>query len=87
MRLARSVRQRTHRAVHRNDVTAAGTLIRSGADVNAVIAESELLVVGLATPVVIEALARGATADKIVLDLAPLPDRSAIAAQVEGLCW
>jgi GDP-mannose 6-dehydrogenase len=62
-----------------------GQLVR--ADVNAVIAESELLVVGLATPVVTEALARGATADKIVLDLAPLPDRSAIAARVDGLCW
>ncbi len=62
-----------------------GQLLR--ADIAAVIGESELLVVGLAGAAVADALARHARADQIVLDLVHLPNRSAIAARVEGLCW
>ena len=62
-----------------------GQLVR--ADVAAVIAESEVLVVGLATPAVTQALASGAGPDKLVLDLTHLPNRDDIKARVEGLCW
>jgi GDP-mannose 6-dehydrogenase len=62
-----------------------GQLVR--ADVAAVIAESDVLVVGLSTPEVTQALALGAGPDKLVLDLTQLPNRAEIKARVEGLCW
>jgi GDP-mannose 6-dehydrogenase len=62
-----------------------GQLIRS--DIEAVIAESELIVVGLSGADVSAALARHARVDQLVLDLVDLPDRSAFAGRVEGLCW
>lgn len=62
-----------------------GQLVR--ADIAAVIADSDFLVVGLAGADVAQALATHARADQRVLDLVQLPNRAAIAAQVEGLCW
>ena len=62
-----------------------GQLVR--ADVAAVIAESDVLVVGLSTPEVTQALASGAGPEKLVLDLTRLPNRGDIRARVEGLCW
>jgi GDP-mannose 6-dehydrogenase len=62
-----------------------GQLVR--ADIESVIKESDVLVVGLSGQEVFDALARHARADQHVLDLVNLPDRSALAARVEGLCW
>jgi GDP-mannose 6-dehydrogenase len=62
-----------------------GQLLRP--QIEAVIAESDLLVVGLSGAAVAEALAVHARADQVVLDLVNLPNRAAIAARVEGLCW
>jgi len=62
-----------------------GQLLRP--EIEAVIAESELLVVGLTTPEVAQALAVHARPDQVVLDLVNLSNRAAIAAKVEGLCW
>jgi GDP-mannose 6-dehydrogenase len=56
-------------------------------DLGAVIRDSALLVVGLATPDVVKALARHARPDQTVLDLVHLPSLEGIAARVEGLCW
>lgn len=62
-----------------------GQLLR--ADMAAVIAESELLVVGLTGADVSAALAAQCRADQIVMDVVKLPGRDAIRAHVEGLCW
>ena len=56
-------------------------------EIDQVIAQSEVLVVGLTGNAVAEALARCCRADQTVLDLVNLGNRAAIAAQVEGLCW
>ena len=42
---------------------------------------------GLAGQSVFEALANRSRADQILLDLVNLPNRAAIRATVEGLCW
>lgn len=52
-----------------------------------VIAESEVLVVGLAGQEIAEALARLCRPDQFLLDLVGLPRRAPIAATVAGLCW
>lgn len=62
-----------------------GQLLR--ADLTQVIAESELLVVGLADARVYEALATHCRPDQQVIDLVNLPNREAIRAPVSGLCW
>ena len=62
-----------------------GQLLR--ADIAEVIAESEVLVVGLAGAVVSKALATQCRSDQFVLDLVNLPNQTAIRARVEGLCW
>ena len=62
-----------------------GSLIRP--TIQAVIDESEVLVVGLAGPVVVEALASRTTSQQHVIDLVNLPNRERLAASVEGLCW
>ena len=55
--------------------------------IETVIADADVLVVGLSGAAVAEALAKNCRADQIVLDLVNLNNRAAIAAQVEGLCW
>lgn len=62
-----------------------GQLVRS--DIETVIAESELLVIGLSGADVAKALAHHVRADQVVFDLVNLPNRSAVAGRVEGLCW
>ena len=57
------------------------------ADIEEVIADSEVLVVGLTGRDVAQALARHCRADQTVLDLVNLGSGHGIAAQVEGLCW
>jgi GDP-mannose 6-dehydrogenase len=62
-----------------------GSLIRS--DIEAVIAESDLLVVGLNNISVATALAEHIRPDQIVLDLTGLPTRDGLLGQYRGLCW
>ena len=62
-----------------------GQLLR--ADIAEVIAESEVLVVGLTGADVSKALATQCRSDQFVLDLVNLPNQTAIRARVEGLCW
>jgi GDP-mannose 6-dehydrogenase len=57
------------------------------AEIEKVIANSEVLVVGLSGSAVAESLARHCRADQLVLDLVNLGNRKDIAAQVQGLCW
>lgn len=57
------------------------------ADVEAVIAESEVLVVGLADERVFSALAAHATPNHLILDLVNLPNRAALKGQCLGLAW
>jgi GDP-mannose 6-dehydrogenase len=53
----------------------------------AVIAASEVLVVALSNPAVIDVLARFSRPDQVVLDLVHLPNRALLHARVEGLSW
>ncbi|TLD43969.1 MAG: GDP-mannose 6-dehydrogenase [Accumulibacter sp.] len=62
-----------------------GDMIRS--EIQDVIAESEVLVLGLGGQDVVDSLVRCCRPEQIVLDLVGLPDRQAIGAVVEGLCW
>jgi GDP-mannose 6-dehydrogenase len=62
-----------------------GSLIRS--DIQDVIDNSEVLIVGLNDAKIIDTLARHVRKDQLVLDLVNIGDASAIAAKVEGLCW
>lgn len=57
------------------------------ADIAEVIAQSELLVVGLTGAEVSDALATHCRAEQLVLDVVNLPNKSAIPARTEGLCW
>lgn len=56
-------------------------------DVARVIGGAEVLVVGLATPEVNEALASHCHEGQWVLDLVRLPSQLTLPAKVEGLCW
>jgi len=56
-------------------------------DLDTVIAEAEVLVVGLDNPQIHAALAARTRPDQLVVDLVNLRNRGAIAAKVEGLCW
>jgi len=62
-----------------------GSLIRSSLET--VIAESDLLVVGMSNPDVAAALGRHVRTDQIVLDLVGLPTREGLAGVYQGLCW
>ncbi|OHC80872.1 MAG: GDP-mannose dehydrogenase [Rhodoferax sp. RIFCSPLOWO2_12_FULL_60_11] len=62
-----------------------GQMLR--ADIEGVIDESEVLVVGLADQAVFDTLASLCRPDQVVLDLVNLPNCAAIRAKVEGLCW
>ena len=56
-------------------------------DMEGVIDESEVLVIGLSGQTVFDMLAHRARSDQVLLDLVHLPNRAAIRAKVEGLCW
>lgn len=57
------------------------------ADVQSVIAESDVLVVGLADKRVFDALKSFVTPDHLILDLVNLPNRSELSGQCIGLAW
>jgi GDP-mannose 6-dehydrogenase len=52
-----------------------------------VIADAEVLVVGICTPAIAQSLAEHVRADQIVIDLVNLPQRAGLRAQVQGLSW
>ncbi len=56
-------------------------------DIEGVIAESDLLVVGLSDTRIFEALAQHVREDQIVLDLVNIPHRETLRGKVTGLCW
>jgi len=62
-----------------------GQLVRP--DVAAVVAESDVLVVALKSPDVVDALVRLVRPSQRVLDLVGLPEQIGSAVFVEGLCW
>ncbi len=62
-----------------------GELLR--AELAEVIAEAEVLVVGISGPEIVDALATLCRPDQLLLDLVRLPEGTSIAARVEGLCW
>jgi GDP-mannose 6-dehydrogenase len=62
-----------------------GSLMRE--DIESVIAESEVLVVGLNDRKIFEALVRHVRADQIIVDLVNIPRREALHAKLLGLCW
>jgi GDP-mannose 6-dehydrogenase len=62
-----------------------GSLMRE--DIESVIAESEVLVVGLSDAKIFEAIARHAREDQIILDLVNIPRRETLRGRVVGLCW
>jgi GDP-mannose 6-dehydrogenase len=62
-----------------------GSLMRG--DIESVIAESDLLVVGLSNASIFEALAQHVREDQIILDLVNIPQREALRGEVVGLCW
>jgi GDP-mannose 6-dehydrogenase len=56
-------------------------------DIEGVIADSDLLVVGLSDAKVFDAIARHVRDDQTVLDLVRIPNAGELPAQVIGLCW
>jgi GDP-mannose 6-dehydrogenase len=62
-----------------------GSLLRE--DIQSVIAESDILVVGLSGPRIFEALARHVREDQVVLDLVNIPRHASLRGKVMGLCW
>jgi GDP-mannose 6-dehydrogenase len=62
-----------------------GSLMRE--DIESVIGESDVLVVGLSDGTIFEALARHVREDQIVLDLVNIPRRERLRGRVMGLCW
>ena len=62
-----------------------GSLMRE--DIENVIGESDVLVVGLSDTKIFEALARHVREDQIILDLVNIPQREALHGKVMGLCW
>ncbi|MEO8132706.1 MAG: nucleotide sugar dehydrogenase [Betaproteobacteria bacterium] len=56
-------------------------------DIQRVIADSEVLVVGLSNPEVFKAVAQHVRADQIVLDLVRMPLPEALRCTYVGLCW
>ncbi len=62
-----------------------GSLLRS--DIEGVISDSELLVVGLSNTPIFEALERHVRADQLVVDLVGIPQRHELRGNVTGLCW
>ena len=62
-----------------------GSLIHGS--IENVIAESDVLVVGLNHPSVAAALARYVRPDQVVFDLVRMPSREGLRGQYQGLCW
>lgn len=62
-----------------------GSLMRG--DLESVIADSEVLVLGLAEPGIYETLRRHVREDQILIDLVNMPNREGLRGQYQGLCW
>ena len=62
-----------------------GQMLR--AEIGTVIDESEVLVVGLSGQQVFDDLAQQCRSEQILIDLVNLPNREAMLAKIEGLCW
>jgi len=62
-----------------------GSLMRE--DIESVIAESELLVVGLSDERTYDALRRLVREDQVVLDLVNIPQCQTLRGKLVGLCW
>jgi len=62
-----------------------GSLMRS--DLESVIAESEVLVLGLADPRIFDVLKRCVRDDQVVVDLVNMPGRETLRGRYLGLCW
>ena len=62
-----------------------GSLMRE--DIESVISQSDVLVVGLSGLPIFEALTRHVREDQTVLDLVNIPKRHALKGKVMGLCW
>ncbi len=62
-----------------------GSLMRE--DIESVISQSDVLVVGLSAPAIFEALTRHVREDQTVLDLVNIPKPKALKGKVMGLCW
>lgn len=62
-----------------------GQMMRS--EIEEVVAESEVLVIGLSGQAIAARLAKLVRPDQLLLDLVNLPNREAISGKVEGLCW
>jgi GDP-mannose 6-dehydrogenase len=62
-----------------------GSLMRS--DIEGVIAESDLLVLGLSDERIFNALVQHVRSDQIVLDLVGLPGGKPLRGKLMGLCW
>lgn len=56
-------------------------------DLADVIVNADVLIVGVANPLIVDALATHVRPDQYVLDLVNLPNVGMIGARVEGLCW
>ncbi|PKO57176.1 MAG: GDP-mannose dehydrogenase, partial [Betaproteobacteria bacterium HGW-Betaproteobacteria-21] len=56
-------------------------------DLDAIIAESEMLIVGVSNPAIFDAIATHSRAEQRIIDLVKLPALDGMRAQVEGLCW
>jgi GDP-mannose 6-dehydrogenase len=57
------------------------------ADLAGVIERSDLIIVGLSSARILDALVLHVRSEQIVLDLVRLPNATALRAPVEGLCW
>ena len=57
------------------------------ADLAAVVAGAEVIVLGSNSPSVIEALLPLVRSDQVVVDLVGLPPACVVAGRVQGLCW
>jgi GDP-mannose 6-dehydrogenase len=62
-----------------------GALMRR--EIEEVVRESDMLVVGLNDPTTIEALKRHVGDEQVVLDLVKIPDRTGLRGEHIGLCW
>jgi GDP-mannose 6-dehydrogenase len=62
-----------------------GVLLRD--DIDEVISECELLIVGLNHTRILESLRQHGRADHVILDLVNIPQRETLRASVIGLCW
>jgi GDP-mannose 6-dehydrogenase len=62
-----------------------GTMLQP--DMQSVVDAADVLVVGMSGAAVSDMLVKSCRANQYVLDLVHLPNRQAVAAEVEGLCW